>query len=160
MKPVLYAGLLLGLVPIQTTVLGHLNVAGVRPDLCLIAVSLIGLFGGPADGAMMGALLGFEQDLFSAGDTWVNAVTKAVIGLVAGLVGRYVARTTPATVLPMVLGLSAASGIAFLLAGAGGQHTLTAVRAVLLPQAVFDSMVAVGLHWVLAERFRKDDSLV
>jgi rod shape-determining protein MreD len=159
-KPLLYIGLVVGLIPLQTTVLEHLSVAGVRPDLCLIAVSLIGLFGGPADGVMMGALLGFEQDLFSAGDTWVNAITKAAIGLSAGLVGRYVARTTPATVLPMVLGLSVSSGIAFLVAGAGGQHTLMAVRTVLLPQAVFDSMVAMGLYWVLAERFRKDDSLV
>ena len=108
----------------------------------------------------MGVLLGFEQDLFSAGDMWVNAITKAAIGLAAGLVGRYVARTTPATVLPMVLGLSVSSGIAFLVAGAGGQHTLTAARTVLLPQAVFDSMIAMGLYWVLAERFRKDDSLV
>ena len=160
MKPLLYVGLVLGLIPIQTTVLEHLSVAGVRPDLCLIAVSLIGLFGGLSDGVKMGVLLGFEQDLFSAGDMWVNAITKAAIGLSAGLVGRYVARTTPATVLPMVLGLSVSSGIAFLFAGAGGQYTLTAVRTVLLPQAVFDSMVAIGLYWVLAERFRKDDSLV
>ena len=160
MKPLLYIGLVIGLIPLQTTVLEHLSVAGVRPDLCLIAVSLIGLFGGPADGAMMGALLGFEQDLFSAGDAWVNAITKVAIGLSAGLVGRYVARTTLATVLPMVLGLSVSSGIAFLIAGAGGPYTLTAVRTVLLPQAVFDSMVAMGLYWVLAERFRKDDSLV
>lgn len=160
MKPVLYVGLMVGLVPVQTTVLEHLSVAGVRPDLCLIAVSLIGLFGGLADGMIMGMLLGFEQDLFSAGDVWVNAVTKAVIGLSAGLVGRYVARTTPATVLPMMLGLSVCSGIAFLFAGAGGQDALAAVRSVLLPQAVFDSMVAMGLYWVLAERFRKDDALV
>ena len=160
MKPLLYIGLGVGLIPLQTTVLEHLSVAGVRPGLCLIAVSLIGLFGGPADGVMMGALLGFEQDLFSAGDAWVNAITKAAIGLAAGLVGRYVTRTTPATVLPMVLGLSVSSGIAFLVAGAGGPYTLTAVRTVLLPQAVFDSMIAMGLYWVLAERFRKDDSLV
>jgi rod shape-determining protein MreD len=159
-KPLLYVGLALGLVPIQTTVLEHLSVAGVRPDLCLIAVSLIGLFGGLADGVMMGALLGFEQDLFSAGDMWVNAITKAAIGLSAGLVGRYVARTTPATVLPMVLGLSVFSGIAFLFAGAGGPYTLTAVRSVLLPQAVFDTVVGVGLYWLLAERFRRDDALV
>lgn len=157
MKPLLYVGLVAGLVPIQTTVLEHLSVAGVRPDLCLIVVSLIGLFGGPVDGLMMGALLGFEQDLFSAGDAWVNAITKAVIGFSAGLVGRYVARTTPATMLPMILGLSVCSGIAFLFAGAGGPDQLAAVRAVLLPQAVLDSVVAVGLYWVLAERFRKDD---
>lgn len=160
MKPLLYVGLVLGVVPIQTTVLDHLSVAGVRPDLCLVAVSLIGFFGGLADGVLMGVLLGFEQDLFSAGEAWINLTTKAVIGLSAGVVGRYVARATPVTVFPMVLGLSVCSGIAFLFAGAGGQGTLAAVRSVLLPQAMFDTAVGMGLYWILAERFRKDDSLV
>jgi LytS/YehU family sensor histidine kinase len=160
MKAALYFWLAVGLIPVQTTVLGHLSVAGVRPDLCLIAVGLIGFFGGPADGVLMGALLGFEQDLFSAGEAWVNVITKTVIGLSGGLVGRYVARVTPVTVAPMVLGLSVCSGLAFLFAGAGGQEGLTAVRSVLLPQALLDSAIGVAAYWVLAERFRKDDSLV
>lgn len=160
MKPWLYLGLAAGLVPVQTTVLEHLSLAGVRPDLCLIAVSLIGFFGGPTDGVLMGALLGFEQDLFSAGDTWVNAVTKAVIGLSGGLAGRYVARVTPVTVAPLLLGLSACSGLAFLFAGAGGPGALTAVQTVLLPQALLDGLIGVVVYWVLAERFKRDESLV
>jgi hypothetical protein len=90
----------------------------------------------------------------------VNAVTKAVIGLSGGLAGRYVARMTPATVAPMLLGLSACSGLAFLFAGAGGPGTLTAVRSVLLPQALLDGLIGLVAYWVLADRFKKDDSLV
>lgn len=160
MKGLLYAGLAVGLVPVQTTVLQHASVAGIRPDLCLIAASLIGLFAGPVEGTLMGAWLGFEQDLFSAGETWVNAMTKAAIGLAAGLVGRYLAHTSPVTVLPLLLGLSVCSGGAFLLAGAGGRAVPDAVRLVLLPQAAFDAVVGMGLYWLLAEHFRKDDSLV
>jgi len=159
-KPLLYLGLAVGLMPIQTTLLDHVSVTGVRPDLCLIAVSLIGFFGGRSDGLLMGALLGFEQDLFSAGDAWVNIITKAVIGLSGGLVGRYVAHVTPVTVLPMVLGLSVCSGIAFMFAGAGGPDQLAAVRVVLLPQALLDSALGVAAYWLLAERFKRDDSLV
>jgi hypothetical protein len=160
MKAVLYLGLACALVPFQATVLGHASLAGVRPDLCLVAASLIGFFGGRSDGLLMGALLGFEQDLFSAGDAWVNLVAKAVIGLAGGLVGRYVARVTPVTVAPMVLGLSVGSGLAFLFAGAGGRDALAAARAVLLPQALLDTLVGVAAYWLLAERFKKDDSLV
>jgi hypothetical protein len=160
MKPPLYLGLALGLVPLQTTVLEHVSVGGIRPDVCLIAASLIGFFGGRADGLLMGALLGFEQDLFSAGETWVNLITKAVIGLAGGLVGRYVARVTPITVAPMLLGLSAASGLACLFAGAGGQDTVAAIRSVLVPQALLDSAIGVAAYWMLAERIKKDDSLV
>ena len=159
MKPWLYAGLVMGLVPVQTTLLEHVSVAGVRPDLCLIAACLIGFFGGPADGVAMGLLLGFEQDLFSAGEGWINLITKAVTGVSAGVVGRSLARATPVTVLPMVLGLSVFSGVTFMFAGAGGQGTLAAARSVLLPQAVFDTVVGVALYWLLAEKFKKDDAL-
>lgn len=160
MKPWLYVGLAAGLVPVQTTLLEHVSVAGIRPDVCLIAASLLGFFGGPVDGALMGALFGFEQDLFSAGDLGLNLGTKAVAGLLAGLAGRYVAHATPASVAPVMLGLSVCSGLAFVSAGAGGGETLAAVQSVLLPQAVFDTAVGVALYWLLAERFRKDDSLV
>ncbi len=156
----MYTGLALGLVPVQSTVLDHLSVAGVRPDLCLIAVSLIGFFCGVTDGVLMGALLGFEQDLFSAGEAWVNVVTKAAIGLSGGLVARYVAHVTPVTVAPMMLGLSVCSGLAFLFAGAGGPGAVTAVQSILAPQAFLDGVIGVAAFWVLAERFRKDDSLV
>lgn len=160
MKLLLYFGLALVLVPVQSTVLDHLNVAGVRPDLCLIAVSLIGFFGGAGDGLMMGVLLGIEQDLFSAGDAWVSIITKPAIGLSGGLVGRYVARATPATVAPMMLGFSMCSGMAFLFAGAGGPDAMTVVQSVLVPQALLDGVIGVAAYWLLAERFRKDDSLV
>ncbi len=160
MKPWLYVGLAAGLVPVQTTLLEHLSVAGIRPDLCLIAASLIGFFGGPADGVLIGLLLGFEQDLFSAGELGLNLGTKAAIGLLAGMAGRYVAHVTPASVAPVMLGLSASSGLAFMVAGAGGGETLTAIQSVLLPQALFDTLVGVALYWLLAERFRRDESLV
>lgn len=160
MKLLVYAGLALGLVPVQSTVLDHLSVAGVRPDLCLIAVSLIGFFCGVADGVLMGALLGFEQDLFSAGDAWVSVITKAAIGLSGGLVARYVAHVTPVTVAPMMLGLSVCSGMAFLFAGAGGPGGETAAQSILAPQALLDGVIGVAAFWVLSERFRKDDSLV
>ncbi len=160
MRHMVYLALALGLVPVQSTVLDHLSIAGVRPDLCLVAVSLIGFFGGMADGVLMGALLGFEQDLFSAGEAWVSVITKAVIGLSGGLVARYVAHVTPVTVAPMMVGLSLCSGMAFLFAGAGGPDAMTAVQAILAPQALLDGVVGVAAFWVLAERFKKDDSLV
>jgi rod shape-determining protein MreD len=162
MKPLLYLALAVGLVPVQTTVLEHLSLAGIRPDLCLVAVSAIGLFGGITDGVAMGLLLGLQQDLFSAGEGWTNAVAKAVIGLAAGIAGHYLARATPVSAVPVLAGLSIASGAAFLLAGAGRHEELLPVaQAVLLPQAAFDTVLGIALYWVLAEKFlKRDDSLV
>lgn len=159
MKAVLYAGLAVGLVPVQTTVLAHASVAGVRPDLCLVATTVIGLFGGPVAGALMGGWLGFEQDLFSAGEAWLNLMTKAGSGLAAGLAGRYVTHATPIAVVPLLVGLSVGVGIVFLTAGAGRRAVLDALRLVLLPQAVFDVAIGVAVYWILAERLRQEEGL-
>lgn len=162
MKPVLYLALAVGLVPVQTTVLEHMSLAGIRPDLCLVAVSVIGLFGGMTDGMAMGLLLGLQQDVFSAGEGWTNAVAKAAIGLAAGAAGRYLARATPVSAVPVLAGLSIASGVAFLMAGAGQHEELLPVaQAVLLPQAAFDTVLGIAAYWILQEKFfKKDDFLV
>ena len=85
MKLLLYAALILIVVPIQATLLNHMSVLGVRPDLALIAVCLVGFFGGELDGLLLGIILGWSQDLLSAGDLWVNVVSKGGAGFLAGL---------------------------------------------------------------------------
>jgi cell shape-determining protein MreD len=66
-KQALYLGLILGLVPLQVTGLQYASIAGIRPDLTLIATFLIGFLSGEIEGLLMGLLLGCVQDLFSAG---------------------------------------------------------------------------------------------
>ena len=76
MRLLLYAVLVLTVVPIQTTLLNHVNILDVRPDLGLIVVCLVGFFGGELDGLLLGIILGWSQDLLSAGELWVNVVSK------------------------------------------------------------------------------------
>lgn len=161
MKQALYAGLLLGLVPIQTTVLDHVSISGIRPDLCLIAACLVGFFAGERDGMVLGFALGFVQDLFSAGELWLNLVTKGLIGFLAGLVGRLLANATPAAMLATLLGLSVVSGTIFLMAVRVGESLADlfyVVRAVLLPQALFDAAVGTGAYWLIARHGRTQDA--
>lgn len=157
MKPALYAGLVLGLVPVQMTVLHHVSLGGIRPDLCLIASCLVGFLFGELEGMLLGLLLGFVQDFFSAGELWLNMVTKGTIGLLAGLAVRYLAYTTPMAILGTILGLSCLSGTVFLLAvrtGGGLAEAVLAVRSVLIPQAAFDAVLGAGLYWLIADRVR------
>lgn len=76
MKLFLYAGLVVVIAPIQATLLHYVSFFGVRPDLGLVAACLVGFLGGELDGLLLGLLLGYSQDMFSAGDLWVNVVTK------------------------------------------------------------------------------------
>ncbi|HXF91744.1 MAG TPA: hypothetical protein VNK46_03215 [Nitrospiraceae bacterium] len=156
MKPVLYGAFLLTLVPMQATVLHHLSLGGVRPDLVLVSVCLIGFLRGELQGFLSGLLLGFAQDLLSAGDLWLNLVAKSGVGLLSGLVGHQVAHVTTGVVLAGLFIISCCSGLLFLLLTQTGDWAgaALAVRSVLLPQAVFDALVGAGAYWALEERVR------
>lgn len=162
MKPALYLALLFGLVPIQTTVLHYAGIGGIRPDLCLVAASLVGFFAGELEGLLLGLALGLVQDLFSAGELWLNLVTKGSVGFLAGVAGRYVAYATTITVLIAVMGLSLLSGTVFLLAVGprGLAEGFFAVRSVLLPQSLWDAVLAAGIYWLLTKHFRRKQAIL
>lgn len=157
MKYAVYVGLLLVLVPIQTTILDYVSVGGIRPDLSLVAAILVGFIRGPFDGLLMGLVLGFVQDSFSAGQLGLNLVTKGLSGLLGGLANRYVTNATPITAFVVVLGLSTISGFVFLLSGRAGESPGDAfyrIWSVLLPQAGFDAFVAAVVYWLIGWRLR------
>ncbi|WP_447974154.1 rod shape-determining protein MreD [Nitrospira sp. Kam-Ns4a] len=152
MKAILYVLLVVGLVPLQTTVLNHVSVLDVRPDLCLIAACLIGFLAGETEGLLMGIALGFVQDLFSAGAWGLNLAEKGAVGFLAGVLWRQMANPTAPAILLAVLGLSLFSGTVFLAAlriGGDLPDPLFAARAVAVPQALFDGALGAGLYWLL-----------
>jgi rod shape-determining protein MreD len=130
----------------------------VRPDLCLIASFLIGFLAGEVDGVMMGLALGFVQDLFSAGGLGLNLLTKGLIGLLAGLIGRHLANTTTLAVFALLLSASLLAGLGSALWGWSGEGLADAmmfVQSILLPQSVFDASVGVAIYWLMVRR--RDD---
>jgi cell shape-determining protein MreD len=155
MKRWLYIGLIVSLVPLQTTVWRYASVAGIRPDLCLVVTCLVGILNSEMEAVLLGLALGFLQDLFSPGEDWLNMLTKGTIGLLAGTAEHHLAQTTPTAVLVLVSALSATSGLAFLFVGwpgLGPGELFLAVRSILLPQALFDAALAAALFWMLSRR--------
>lgn len=149
MKFWVYLCLCFLLVPLQTTALGRTGTTLVEPDVILVAVCLIGLLTDELEGALMGVLLGFIQDLFSAGVAFPNLVTKGLLGIVAGLIGQQVVQVSSIVVALAVVLLSSLSGLAFLYLARG--HALgdafLAVPTLLLPQALLDAILAVAVFW-------------
>ena len=148
MRYVAYAALVLVLVPIQVGLGNRVSIAGVHPDLPLIAVCLIGLFVGEVEALAAGVALGFTQDLLSGGIYWGNLCLKPAIGVLAGLASRSLVNLTGRFALALLFALSIFSGaIMFALksmTGAGADFFVLA-REIILPQACFDALLGVAV---------------
>jgi hypothetical protein len=155
MKFLFYLILVLLLVPLQTTLLPHLSVWNIKPDLGLVAAALVGLFAGELEGLLVGLAIGWVLSLFSAGELLFSLFMTGGIGLLAGFLGRQVSHVTSISLGVGLLLVSLASG---LLAAMNFKHLDLSqmwwmVESIVLPQACFDAVVGAGLYWLLSQRF-------
>ena len=147
MKVAAYIALVLLVIPIQIVLLDRISIAGIRPDLALVTVCLIGLYRGEMETVLAGLAMGFAQDLFSGGALWGNLCLKPVLGLMAGLARRNLVNLTWAFVLTLILGLSLLSGsVMYLLKSLTGSDAnfFPAARGIILPQACYDAVLGLA----------------
>ena len=148
MRYLFYAALVLLVVPLQVVLFDRISVAGIRPDLALVAVCLIGLHVGEVEGIAMGVALGFTQDLLSGGVYWINLCLKPVLGLLAGLASRNLVNLTWTFALALLFAFSLFSGVVmFLLKSLTGPGTdfLVAAQGIILPQACYDAVIGIAI---------------
>lgn len=155
MKFVIYLILVLLLVPLQTTLLPHLSVWNVKPDLGLVAAVLVGLFAGELEGLLVGLAIGWVLSLFSAGDLWLSLLTNGGAGLLAGFLGRQVSQMTSVS---LGLGLLLVSLVSGAFAALNFQHfdgsqVWWMIESIVFPQACYDGIVGGALYWILSQRF-------
>ncbi|BAS28617.1 rod shape-determining protein MreD [Limnochorda pilosa] len=89
MKGLAYAGLILlaGLL-LQTAFFPAFAFFGARPDLVTLLVVLFGLLWGPRSGAALGFAGGMALDLLTGYLVGLGALSRAVVGGLAGLAGE------------------------------------------------------------------------
>ena len=155
MKFVIYLILVLLLVPLQTTLLPHLSVWNVKPDLGLVAAVLVGLFAGELEGLLVGLAIGWILSLFSAGELWLSLLTNGGAGLLAGFLGRQVSQMTAVS---LGLGLLLVSLVSGAFAALNFQHfdgsqMWWMIESIVFPQACYDGIVGGALYWILSQRF-------
>jgi hypothetical protein len=155
MKFLLYAGLVLLVVPVQTIVLAEATLGGIKPDVGLIAAALIGLISGELDGLLVGLTIGWLLSMYSAGGIWPILLTTGGTGLFAGLLGRQVAHVTPAILFLGLFILSMTGGVVglFTMKAAMTADMWTMMYSIVLPQACLDAVVGSGLFWLAEQRF-------
>lgn len=155
MKFLFYFVLVLLLVPMQTTLLPHLSVWNIKPDLGLVAAALIGLFAGELEGLLVGLTIGWVLNLFSAGELWLSLLTNGGVGLLAGFLGRQVSQVTPFSLGGMVLLVSLVSGLLAVInfKGLDLSQMWWMAESIVVPQACFDGAAGAGFYWLLSRRF-------
>ena len=90
MKPLVYFTILLLIIPVQASLIDSLSLGGIKPDLALVLLYIIGLLTGPAEAALAGMAIGLVQDIGSASFLGFSGLTRGLIGFSAGLLGRRV----------------------------------------------------------------------
>ena len=154
MKVLFYLMLVLMLVPLQTTLLPHVSVWNIKPDLGLVSAALVGVFAGELEGLLVGLTIGWVLSLFSAGELWVSLLTNGGVGLLTGFLGRQVSQITSISLGVGLLLMSLASG----LLGAMSFKDLDIsqiwwmAESIVIPQACFDGVMGAGFYWLLSRR--------
>ncbi len=90
MKTLVYFTILLFIIPVQAALFEPLSLGGIKPDLALALLYIIGLLTGPMEAALAGMAIGIVQDIGSASFIGFSGLTRGLIGLSAGLLGRRV----------------------------------------------------------------------
>jgi len=115
MKSHIYIIILLLIIPVQASLFNPLSLAGVKPDLALAVLYIIGLLTGPVEAALAGIGIGLVQDISSASLIGLNAFTRGLIGLCAGLLGRRVLDISSPSNLIFLIAFSLAEGLFIML---------------------------------------------
>lgn len=141
--------------PIQTTLMDFFSIHGIKPDLVLVVVFLIGLKMGEMNGLLMGLIMGFMMDLFSGGIVGINLLTKPFVGWVSGIPGRVMLTTHIFFSTTVLFGLSLAMGlVTYLYLQIFGEtmNFWSTFRLIIFPQALYDMVLGAFLIALTTKR--------
>jgi len=146
MRPRVYLGILLLILPFQASLLNPLSLAGIKPDLALVVVFIIGLLTGPAEAALAGMGIGLVQDIGSASLLGFSGFTRGLVGLAAGLLGTKVLDIGSPTIVLFLAAISLAEGVLislFLQVTYGALPFFSMIAGRLLPQALLSGILGL-----------------
>jgi rod shape-determining protein MreD len=146
---------------LQTTLVTHLQIDGVGPDIGLVAVLAVAYEDGADTGAIYGFIMGLAVDLFLTTPLGLSALSFAITGYAVGVFQAGVVRTTP-WLAPILGGLGGLfGGLVFITAGAivgeDGMLSADSVRIVLIA-AAYDAVIAPLVFPLVRRAARRDDA--
>jgi rod shape-determining protein MreD len=151
---VLLAFLALGL---QATLVPHVQIAGVGPDLAVVAIVLLAYRRGATTGVLAGFLIGLAQDVTNPAFLGLNALAGSVTGFAAGSLREQMDATSPVLAAAMLFVAVMIHDLVYLtifthLALSG---LLLGLLTRSLPTALYTSLVGVWVLTALASLTRR-----
>jgi rod shape-determining protein MreD len=97
---------------LQSTVFASFRLLGVRPEFLYLVTIIVAFLEGPNEGAVVGFVSGFAQDLLLNEPKGILALTLTLLGYTIGMLRQYI--VSPSPLLPVVLvALGTAAGVTF-----------------------------------------------
>ncbi len=92
---------------LQVNFFNWFTISGISPNLFIILVLFLGLFGGKRVGIPMGISLGLLLDLFIGKKIGVTAIMLGIVGGVAGILDKNFSKDSRITIIIMTMGVTA-----------------------------------------------------
>lgn len=152
MSMLIWSGVLVITIIIQSTLIPLISIKGIHPDLLLVIVVSYALLSGKEYGAGMGFFAGLLQDLVSGSIFGINTLSKLATGYMFGLAERKVFKEH--VLLPVLATLvatlfSGLVGIILLLIGGYKVDIAAAVMQNIMPLVGYNIIIAVPVHHVV-----------
>jgi cell shape-determining protein MreD len=155
MKPRVYLTILVLVIPFQASLFEPLSLGGIKPDLALAILYLIGLLTGPTEAALAGMAIGLVQDIGSASLIGFSGMTRGLEGLAAGLIGSRVLDISSPVIGLFLAAFSLAEGILialFLQITYGDVPFLSMMGGRMLPQALYTCILGLLLLQLVGKK--------
>jgi hypothetical protein len=155
MKPRWYLLVLALLIPVQASLFNPLSIAGIKPDLGLALLYIIGLLTGPAEAALAGMSIGLVQDIGSASFLGLTGITRGLVGLAAGLLGRRVLDIGSPSNSIFLAAFSLLEGLClvlFMQVYSGSVPVFGILASRLLPQSLYTGILGIVLLRFMSTR--------
>lgn len=91
---------------LQSNFFSWFNISGVRPNLFVIYILFIGLFGNKSMGILYGAIFGIIIDLLFEDKIGINMIGLVLVGFIAIIFNRNFSKDSRITIMFMVFGLT------------------------------------------------------
>ncbi len=137
---------------VQSTVVPHFAIFGLKVELVLLLVVAWSILRGPEEGVVWAVIGGFLLDLFSAAPFGISATVMALTALLVSWVGPSLLRANsllPLVLVPVATAIFNVLSLTLLEAFGWNANWPFVLSEVVLPLAVLNTFVAIPVYGLL-----------